>query len=69
MSAREKLLRISLAPGVYVLRPAPRGVRSSRRRAALQLLKSLQRAPRARGVKAGRTYYHLKKIRAARYAR
>lgn len=61
------MMKNSLAPGVYVLRPLPPGAGSSIRRAALRLLKSLQRARRARSAKAGRIY--LKEIRAARYAR
>ena len=67
MNAPDKLLKISLAPGIYIIRPAPAKARSSRRRTAALLLTGLRRASQARGGKTGRKY--LKEIRAARYAR
>ncbi len=67
MNAPDKLLKISLAPGIYIIRPAPAKARSSRRRTAALLLAGLRRASHARGGKTGRKY--LKEIRAARYAR
>ena len=67
MTAPDKLLKIPLAPGVYVLRAAPPGARASRRRAALSLLTAMRRKKRALSGKTGRTY--LKETRAARYGR
>ena len=67
MNAPDKLPRIALAPGVYVLRPAPANARSPRRRAALLLLAAMRREKRARGGKTGRAY--LKEVRAARHDR
>jgi hypothetical protein len=67
MNAPDKLLKISLAPGIYIIRAAPAKARSSRRRTAALLLTGLRRASHARGGKTGRKY--LKEIRAARYAR
>jgi len=67
MNAPDKLLMISLAPGIYVIRPAPANARASRCRTAALLLTGLRRASGARGGKTGRKY--LKEIRAARYAR
>jgi hypothetical protein len=67
MNAPDKLLKISPAPGIYIIRAAPAKARSSRRRTAALLLAGLRRASHARGGKTGRKY--LKEIRAARYAR
>lgn len=67
MNAPDKLLKIPLAPGVYILRPARANARSTRRRTAASLLTSMRRDKHARTGKMGRTY--LKEVRAARYAR
>lgn len=67
MNAPDKLLRIPLAPGVYILRPAPAKARASRRRVASLLLTAMRREKRTRPGKAGRAY--LKEVRAARYGR
>lgn len=67
MNAPDKLLKIPLVPGVYVLRPAPPGTRASRRRAASMLLTEMRREKRARRGKTGRAY--LKEVRAARHGR
>ena len=67
MNAPERNLRISLAPGVYVLRAMPAKARASTRRAAGLLLIAMRRAKHARALGAGRTY--LKEVRAARYGR
>ena len=67
MNAPEKNLRISVAPGVYVLRAAPLKTRAAARRAALVLLTAMRRAKRGRAVGSGRAY--LKEIRAARHGR
>jgi len=67
MNAPDQVLKIPLAPGVFMLRPAPSKARTSRRRAAMLLLMALRRAKQARGGKMGRTY--LKEIRATRYVR
>ena len=67
MNAPDKLPRITLAPGVYVLRAAPANARSSRRQAALRLLMAMRREKRVRGGKTGRAY--LKEVRTARHGR
>ena len=65
MNAPDKLLKIPLAPGVYVRRLAATGTRASRRRAALSLLTAMRREKRARTAKTGRAY--LKDSRVARH--
>jgi hypothetical protein len=67
MNATDKLFKIPLVPGVYVLRSAPANARASRRRAASLLLTTMRREQRARAGKTGRAY--LKDIRAARHGR
>ena len=67
MNAPDKLLKISLAPGIYIIRPAPAKARSSRRRTAALLLKGLRRVSHAHGKKTGLMY--LREIRATRHAR
>ena len=67
MNAPDKLLKIPLVPGVYVLRPASPDMRASRRRAASLLLTVMRREKRARTGKTGRAY--LKEVRAARHGR
>jgi hypothetical protein len=67
MNAPDKLLKIPLVPGVYILRPAPANARSTRRRTASSLLTVMRRAKRARIGKTGRTY--LKEVRATRHGR
>ena len=67
MNAPERNLRISLAPGVYVLRTAPVKARAAARRAAELLLIAMRRAKHGRARGAGRTY--LKEVRAGRYGR
>ncbi len=67
MNAPDKLLRVPLVPGVYVLRPAPAKARASRRRVASLLLTTMRREMHTRAGKTGRTY--LKEARAARYGR
>ena len=67
MNAPDKLLKIPLVPGVYILRPAPANARLTRRRTASSLLTVMRRAKRARIGKTGRTY--LKEVRATRHGR
>jgi hypothetical protein len=67
MNAPDKLLKIPLVPGVYILRAAPANARSTRRRTASSLLTAMRRDRHARTGKMGRTY--LKEVRAARYGR
>jgi len=67
MNAPDKLIKIPLAPGVFILRPVPAKARALCRRTAALLLTGLRRAGPARGGKSGRAY--LKETRAARYAR
>jgi hypothetical protein len=67
MNAPDKLLKVPLTAGVFVLRSPPAKARASRRRAAMALLTVLRRAKPVRGAKTGRAY--LKETRAARYAR
>jgi hypothetical protein len=67
MNAPDKLIKIPMAPGVYLLRAAPAKASASRQRAATLLLGAMQRAKNLRAGKAGRTY--LKEVRALRYAR
>ncbi len=67
MNAPERNLRIGVAPGVYVLRPAPAKTRVAAMRAALVLLTAMRRAPRARAATSGRAY--LKEVRSARHGR
>ena len=67
MNAPDKLIKIPLAPGVYVLRAARANARSIRRRTAASLLMSMRRDKHARAGKSGRAY--LKEVRATRYAR
>ena len=67
MNAPDRLLKIPLVPGVYILRPASANARSTRRRAALSLLTAMRRNRNARNGKMGRNY--LKDVRAARYGR
>jgi hypothetical protein len=67
MNAPDKLIKIPMAPGVYLLRAAPAKASESRQRAATLLLGAMRRAKNSRAGKTGRTY--LKEVRAARYAR
>jgi hypothetical protein len=67
MNAPERNLRISVAPGVYVLRAVSAKARASARRAAGSLLIAMQRGKRGRANGSGRAY--LRKVRAARYDR
>lgn len=67
MNAPDKLIRIPMAPGVYLLRAAPAKARASRRRAASLLLSAMRREKPARTGEVGRTY--LKEIRTGRHAR
>ncbi len=67
MNAPDKLAKLPIAPGVYVLRPASANAGASRRRAALSLLTGLRRSKGAGNDKSGRTY--LKELRASRHAR
>ena len=67
MNAPDKLIKIPMAPGVYLLRAAPEKLRTSRQRAAALLLSAMRRATHTRTGKSGRVY--LKEVRAARYVR
>ncbi len=67
MNAPDKLIKIPLAPGVFLLRPAPVKARALCRRTAALLLTGLRRTRPVRGGKSGRAY--LKETRATRYAR
>ena len=67
MNAPDKLIKIPMAPGVYLLRAAPTKARTSRQRAASLLLSAMRREKLPRTGKAGRTY--LKEMRTARHAR
>ena len=67
MNAPERNLKISMAPGVYVLRATPAKARALTRRAAGLLLIAMRRAKHGRARGAGRTY--LKEVSAARYGR
>ncbi|MSQ74096.1 MAG: hypothetical protein EXR27_22925 [Betaproteobacteria bacterium] len=67
MNAPDKLIRIPLVQGVYLLRAAPAKSRTSRQRAASLLLSAMRREKHPRTGKPGRAY--LKEVRAARYAR
>ena len=67
MNAPEKNLRISVAPGVYVLRAVPAKTRAAARRAAESLLTAMRRTRHGRAGRSGRAY--LKELRAVRYGR
>ncbi len=67
MNAPDKFPKAPVAPGVYVLRPAPANADALRRQAAASLLTALRRVKHSRAGKSGRAF--LKEIRDARYAR
>ena len=67
MNAPDRFPKTPIAPGVYVLKPAPANAGALRRKTAAALLTALRRARPSRAVKSGQTF--LKEIRYARYAR
>jgi hypothetical protein len=67
MNAPDKLLKIPLAAGVYILRPAPSGARAARRRAASALLTVMRQNKQTHAGKSNRAY--LKEARAPRHGR
>ena len=67
MNAPDKLIKIPMAPGVYLLRAVPAKARTSRQRAATLLLSAMRREKHPRTGKSGRVY--LKEVRAAHFAR
>jgi hypothetical protein len=67
MNAPDKLIKIPMAQGVYLLRAAPAKAHISRQRTAMSLLSAMRREKHPRSGKAGRTY--LKELRTARHAR
>ena len=67
MNVPERNLKISSAPGIYVLRTVPAKTRASARRAAGLLLIAMRRTKHGRARGAGLAY--LKEVRAARYGR
>ena len=66
MNAPDKLIKIPMAEGVYLLRAAPAKARASRQHAATLLLSAMRREKHPRHGKSGRVY--LKEVRAARQA-
>ena len=66
MNAPDKLIKIPMAEGVYLLRAAPAKARTSRQRAATLLLSAMRREKRPRAGKTGLAF--LKEIRTARHA-
>lgn len=67
MNAPDKFPKAPVAPGVYVLWPAPANAGALRQQAAAALLTALRRAKHLRAGKSGRAF--LKEIRDARYTR
>lgn len=67
MNAPDKNLRISVAPGVVVLKAARVSARPGVRQAALTLLTAMRRAVRGCKGASGRAY--LKEVRAERHGR
>ncbi len=67
MNAPDKLIKIPMAHGVYLLRAVPVKSRAARQRAALLLLSAMRGEKYQRTGKSGQTY--LKEVRAARHAR
>ena len=67
MNAPDKLIKIPMAEGVYLLRAAPAKARAARLSAATLLLSAMRREKHPRSGKSGQAY--LKEIRAARHAR
>jgi hypothetical protein len=67
MNAPDKLIKIPMAPGVYLLRAAPAKARTSLQRTATLLLSAMRSEKHPRAAKSGQAY--LKEVRAARHAR